>query len=44
MATYLVSCHNCDHTPYYVTLADTDPAPTSCQYCGSTDVDVVQVA
>ena len=40
MAVYKVECHNCNHAPYYVTA---DTPPTSCQYCGSTNIIVTQV-
>lgn len=43
MAVYLVSCHDCEHAPYLEDVG-TNPAPTSCKYCGSTNIDVVQVA
>jgi len=44
MTVYFVECHNCDRAPYYIEVADDDPAPTTCKYCGSTDVTVTQIS
>jgi len=42
MTVYLVECHDCDHSPYRVEVADGDPAPTKCMYCGSTNITATQ--